>query len=77
MSQLDVLVEQMKTEFDLGTKSKASIEHNFYHNKMYRAKQKGDMALLLKLAKEAKKFPAMNISDPSFKRLSYVRYADD
>lgn len=77
MSQLDIFIAQIKTEFDVGVKSKASTEANLYHSRIYRAKLKGDLDLVLKLSKEARMFPASNFSDPSFKKLSYVRYADD
>lgn len=35
------------------------------------------MDLVKSYAKEARKYPSADFSDPSFKKLSYVRYADD
>lgn len=77
MSQLDTFVENLKDNFDKGTKSKASSEANTLHSKIYRAKKKGRMDLVKDLAKEYKLIKSTNFEDPSFKRLSYIRYADD
>jgi hypothetical protein len=77
MSQLDEEIARIKEEFDVGVKSKVSSIANNYHSKISRAKKKEDFDLVLKLSKEARKYPAVDLSDPSFKKLSYVRYADD
>lgn len=77
MTQLDKFVAQIKLEFDKGTKSKVSSIANNYHSKISRAKKKGDFDLVIKLSKEARRYPAVDLRDPGFKRLSYVRYADD
>lgn len=77
MSQLDEVISVMKKEFDVGIKSKVSSIANNYHSKISRAKKKGDFGLVLELSKEARNFPAVDLQDPSFKKLSYVRYADD
>ena len=75
MTKLDVFVNQLKIEFDIGVKSKASTEANLYHSRIYRANKKGDLDLVLKLVKEARQ--PTNLSDPCFKKLSYIRYAYD
>lgn len=77
MSQLDELMEQLKRDFDKGTRSRPTSATNVLHSKIYRAKKKGDLELVRKLSKEARKIPATNFRDSNFKRLSYVRYADD
>lgn len=77
MSQLDIFVENLKKNFYKGTKSKASCEANTLHSKIYRAKKRGLMDLVKDLAKKYKLISNTNFEDPSFKRLSYIRYADD
>lgn len=77
MSELDRMVEQLKEEFDVGSKSKLSIEASKFHNKIAYAKKKGRMDLVKLYAKEARKYPSAAFDDTSFKKLSYVRYADD
>ena len=77
MAQLDEKVMEIKKNFDKGTKSKISSAANVYHSRISRAKKKGDMELVRKLSIESKKLPAMDFSHPGFKKISYVRYADD
>jgi group II intron reverse transcriptase/maturase len=77
MSQLDEMVAKLKADFDIGLKSKTSPVANVFHSRISRAKKKGDMALVNKLAKKARLSPSINFNDPSFKKISYVRYADD
>lgn len=77
MSQLDVEVAKLKDKFDAGSKSKLTAYAHTYHSRISRAKKKGDMVLVKKLAKESKLLPSSDFSDPSFKKISYVRYADD
>ena len=77
MSQLDKKVEQLKKDFDIGNKSKLSTVASNYHNRIAYAKKRGRMDLVLSLAKEARRYPSADFNDPNFKKLSYVRYADD
>lgn len=77
MSELDKKIESLKEGFDKGKKSSLSREAGKFHMRIHRAKAKGDMLLVNKLAKEARKFPSANFEDPTFKKLSYIRYADD
>ncbi len=77
MSQLDIKVEQLKKDFDIGQKSKLSTEASKSHNRIAYAKKRGRMDLVAAYAKEARKLPSAAFNDPNFKKLSYVRYADD
>lgn len=77
MTQLDDFVEELEANFNKGSKSRASTFANVMHSRKYRAKKKGDLALVRKLTIESRKLPWANFSDPTFKKLSYVRYADD
>jgi len=77
MSSLDEKVTELKRRFDLGKKSRPTLEANRYHSRIARAKRNGDMQLVKSLSKEASKYPSSKFNDSSFKKLSYVRYADD
>src|SRR5262249_413439 len=44
---------------------------------MQRAKKKGDVESARKAQKEMKELPTKDPNDPEFRRLYYVRYADD
>lgn len=77
MSQLDSYVESLKEDFDKGTKSKISPEANALHSKISRAKAKGSMEVVRKLVKQYQHINNTDFKDGSFKKLAYVRYADD
>jgi len=44
---------------------------------MHKGKKEGNMEVVLKLAKEKRKISYVDFNDPSYKYISYVRYADD
>nr|YP_009327877.1 hypothetical protein [Epichloe festucae]APB96835.1 hypothetical protein [Epichloe festucae]APB96895.1 hypothetical protein [Epichloe hybrida] len=77
MSELDKMVIRLKEDFDKGSKSKLSSIAGNYHSRISRAKKRNDMQLVRSLAKESRLYPSANFSDPNFKKISYVRYADD
>jgi group II intron reverse transcriptase/maturase len=77
MTQFDSFMEELKSNFDLGKESRESKESNRYHYLMTKAKNTGDMELLKKLAKKKLQIPWADHSDPRYKKLSYIRYADD
>jgi group II intron reverse transcriptase/maturase len=77
MTQLDQFIENLKSEFDLGHKSRETKIYNRFHYLKAKAKKEGNMDLLTKLAADSRKFPRSDFSDPQFKKISYVRYADD
>jgi group II intron reverse transcriptase/maturase len=77
MSQLDSYVEELKKDFDKGTKSRVSPVANSYHHLITKAKREGKMGEVVKLAKESRKTAWADFADPGLKRLSYVRYAGD
>lgn len=57
MSQLDEFVEGLTANFNQGTKYRASTFANVMHSRIYRAKKKGDMVLVRKLAIKGRKQP--------------------
>lgn len=77
MSELDKTVISLKEEFDKGSKSKLYSKAVNYHSRISRAKKKNDMQLVKSLAKESRLYPSADFSDPNFKKISYIRYADD
>nr|YP_009132704.1 hypothetical protein [Bangia fuscopurpurea]AKA66468.1 hypothetical protein [Bangia fuscopurpurea] len=77
MHQLDVFVENLKNEFDKVVRAKnlSSYENSRYKIKC--AKRSGDMIKLKKIYKISQRSPVMDFNDSSYKRLRYIRYADD
>nr|AIB08376.1 hypothetical protein [Neoporphyra perforata] len=77
MHQLDVFVEKLKNEFDQGVRAKNLSAYENSRYKIKCAKRLGDMTELKRLHKLSQRSPVMDFNDPSYKRLKYVRYADD
>ena len=77
MTQFDSFMVELKRKFDLGKESRESKESSRYHYLLTKAKKAGDMESVKKLAKEKLQIPWADHSDPRYKKLSYVRYADD
>lgn len=77
LHQLDTFVESLKKDFDKGDKPKRSKIARHFENKIVRAKSKGDMKLVRTLTLLARNYTFMDFEDPNFRRLMYLRYADD
>ncbi|HKF35896.1 MAG TPA: reverse transcriptase domain-containing protein [Ktedonobacteraceae bacterium] len=78
LNQLDSYVETVLIPwYTKGTKRKGNPA---YHHLMWEAfshRQSGDTARAEELRKQAQSLPAMQGCDPDYRRLRYVRYADD
>ena len=66
--------EILKKEFITGDKRKANLK---YRNLRYRIKRENDLKKRRVLINNCRKVPSKDFYDPNFKRLFYVRYADD
>lgn len=77
LSQLDEYIASLKVDFDKGSLSPRHPIATSLMGKIRQAKLKGNMDMVKKLSKEQRKNPARLFNDPSYKHLTYVRYADD
>lgn len=77
LDKLDDYVNELKGEFNVGDRSKAPRRNRTINQYMIRAKRAGNMERVLELLKELRTLPGIDYHDPTYKRLSYVRYADD
>ena len=77
LHELDLFVNNLKTNFDIGTRAKNTNEYNRIRLSIRNAKKRRDMRELKKLYKISQTKPVMDFYDPNYKRLYYVRYADD
>nr|UED14394.1 hypothetical protein [Ophiocordyceps sp.] len=74
LSKLDNFVERLKSEFDIGTKASINPQWKSVENAMFRSKiLEEKIELRKKMLKITSKMPI----DPNFKKIVYVRYADD
>jgi nicotine oxidoreductase len=74
LNGLDNFIEKLKEDFDVGTKPKANPLWISYRNKKVRAKTIEDKQKWHQLLTST---PSTDLMDDSFKKLVFVRYADD
>ena len=77
LDKLDKFVEGLREEFDRGERARATGGYDNQRKILRRLRMKGDMKGAMIAFKKAQKQSAMWYSDPRYKRLKYVRYADD
>jgi retron-type reverse transcriptase len=77
LHQLDIFVDNLKREFDSGIKPRANKQYRHIAYLIHRAKKSGDTNKIKDLVKLIRQLPSIDTFDPDYRRLSYVRYADD
>lgn len=77
MHQLDSFVESLKEEFDKGKNPKNNPIYKQHSYLMGQAKKKNDWVEFRKQLNLLRLVPSVNFYDPGYRRLNYVRYADD
>lgn len=74
LDKLDEFVANLKAEFDIGTKASTNPEYKRLDSRKRRAKSIGEKR---EIHRQMLKTPSKLAIDPNFKKLEYVRYADD
>jgi len=78
LNELDKYVEtELIPQYTKGTCKHRNPEYNRLNIAMTCAKQKGQIDNYRQLRKQKQKIPSQVTHDPTFRRLKYVRYADD
>ena len=77
LHQLDKFILNLKNDFDLGTKARRTKISRYYEYHIQKARQNKDFNFSAKLIADRSNTPAIDYHDPNFKKLMYVRYADD
>jgi group II intron reverse transcriptase/maturase len=78
LDRLDKFVETvLLPEYTRGVRRKPNPEHRRITNGIYRARKRGDHATVRVLRKQQRSLPTLDPHDPEYRRLRYVRYADD
>lgn len=78
LHELDIYMEKLKGRFEKGTKRAKNKEYAKIQSKIQQL-QKRDPGSpeIKKLAIQGRTIPSVNTHDPEFKRILYLRYADD
>jgi len=77
LDKLDQYAEECTEAFNKGERRAQNLEYQRLNNRRFRAKAKGDRVKAKAFMKEMRRLPAIDPSDPNFKRAWYIRYADD
>ena len=79
LNQFDIFVKSLKNEFNMGKRAKAYKPYKNLNYKLNRHKKHQDLPKteMRKLASKMRQFSSGDPFDSSFRRLLYVRYADD
>jgi group II intron reverse transcriptase/maturase len=78
LNELDQYLEQhLLPQWNTGDEKRRNPEARHYEYLIRKAKKHHDTQLLEKLAVERRQIPSKDIVDPEFRRLRYIRYADD
>jgi len=78
LHELDVFVEEeLIPRNTRGTKRASTPEYNRFTTLLKQARQAGDNERVEQLERERRQYPSQDTHDPNFRRLAYVRYADD
>src|SRR5437588_2726078 len=78
LDKLDRFVETVLIpQYTRGKKRTLNREYVKLHKQMHKLLRNGQKEVALKLRKQLQKLPSIDPQDPSYRRLKYVRYADD
>jgi len=78
LDRLDKFVETvLLSEYTRGVRRSLNPAHKRVTNGIWRARKRGDRAAVRALRKQQRTLPTLDPRDPGYRRLRYVRYADD
>jgi group II intron reverse transcriptase/maturase len=78
LNKLDRFVEtELMPQYNKGKKRKANQEYRRLMNHARHLQKKGQMEAAQKIKQQAQKLPSIDPQDPDYRRLKYLRYADD
>lgn len=77
LNPLDLYIDSLKKSFDKGKEARKNPEYKHLDYLRQKALKNKDHLQANKILKEMQKIRARLANDPNFRRLYYVRYADD
>jgi group II intron reverse transcriptase/maturase len=78
LDRLDKFVETVLLPgYTRGVRRRSNPLHRRVTKAIYRARKRGDHAAVRALHKQQRSLPALDPCDPGYRRLRYIRYADD
>jgi len=78
LNELDVYIEDaLKPQYWCGKKRAENPEYKRLKFAITQARKKGNVEKAKELELQRRHLPSQNVNDPNFRRLQYIRYADD
>jgi group II intron reverse transcriptase/maturase len=78
LNKLDHYIEHtLIPKYTKGARRKKNREYDKLLSQGYRLRKRGQYTEAAKARKAAQKFPSVDLNDPDYRRLKFVRYADD
>jgi group II intron reverse transcriptase/maturase len=78
LHELDVFIEEeLIPRYTRGVRRASSPEYNRFDALLKVARRAGDTERVKQLEQERRRYPSQDTRDPNYRRLAYVRYADD
>lgn len=78
LNELDTFIEQtLIPRYTKGKRRQENVEYRNYVYKLKKARQQGDLETVRRLEQARRQLPSQDVNDPNFRRLHYIRYADD
>lgn len=78
LHRLDEFIEkELIPQYTRGERRAPNLEYYQIGHRIKRARERGDTETVRKLEQQRRKLPSQDVQDPAFRRLKYVRYADD
>jgi retron-type reverse transcriptase len=78
LHELDVFIEDVLIpRYTQGKKRASTPEYNRYTSWLKHARRRGETERVRQLEQERRQYPSLDTHDPNYRRLAYVRYADD
>ena len=78
LNELDAYIEdELSPQYNRGEKRAINLEYDRIKHYIKLARIEGDAERVNQLEQQRRKLPSQNVQDPNFRRLKYIRYADD
>lgn len=78
LHELDIFIEDVLIpKYTRGKRRRTNPDYKRYEYPIQRAREAGDHERAKQLDQERRQYPSQDTHDPNYRRLSYVRYADD
>ena len=78
LNELDAYIEdELSPQYNRGEKRAINLEYDRIRHSIKRARIEGDAERVKQLEQQRRKLPSQDVQDPNFRRLKYIRYADD